>query len=226
MVVELVSKTVGVGSYKNLSNGEIIAAVARHGVIKSDNGKLVKYLMEHKHLSPLQHIFYSFRIETSRAMSAQIFRHRSLNFQETSQRYDKITEFEPIELRQQHESNRQSSTNVFDPFVPDNYGLFEGQPVLASEMNAKLLEISNDIYSNQVDSGVAKECARMVLPMTSKTIIHVSGTLRDLLAFLNIRLDEHAQKEVRLIAYRMGEELERDLPEVFEMIDWKNGLFM
>lgn len=226
MKLELVGKTIGTGSYSNLSNEEIIAAVARHGVIKDDNGKLVRYLMDHKHVSPLQHIFFSFKVETSRAMSAQIFRHRSLNFQETSQRYDKISEFEDFELRQQHESNRQSSTDVFDPLVPDTYGLFEGQPVLASQMNAKLLEVVSSVYSNQVDAGVAKECARFILPMCSKTVIHISGTFRDLLAFLNLRMDAHAQKEVQLIAEGIGEAMEVELPNVMKNIDWRNGMFL
>lgn len=226
MKLELVSKSVGVGPYENLSNEDIISAVARHGVIKEDNGKLVKYLMDNKHLSPLQHVFFSFKVETSRAMSAQIFRHRSLNFQETSQRYDLITEFEDIEIRMQHKSNRQSSTDVFDPLVPDTFGLFEGLPVKASEMNAKLLDIYSTSYVNQVEAGVAKECARMMLPMCSKTTIHISGTLRDLLAFLNIRMESHAQKEVVLIATGIGEVLEAELPDIFSNIDWRNGLFL
>ena len=80
--VTLISKTIGVDDYADLDNEAIVAAIARHGTIKNDNGKLVKYLMDHKHWSPLQHISFGFKIETRRSISAQIFRHRSLNGQE------------------------------------------------------------------------------------------------------------------------------------------------
>lgn len=218
MRCELVSKTVGVGRYKDLNNEEIIAAVARHGTIKEDNGKLVKYLMDNKHYSPLQHIFFSFRIVTSRAMSAQIFRHRSLNFQETSQRYEKIVEIEPIELRKQATKNRQSSSSI----VYDD-------PMEGFNPNARVkhaLSLVNTVYEELLKWNVAKESTRMILPMASQTIIHVSGTFRDLLAFLNIRCDEHSQKEVRDIANAMGEELEKEMPEIMKAIDWRKGLFL
>lgn len=223
MKVELISKTIGLGDYENLSNEEIIAAVARHGKIKEDNGKLVKYLMDHKHLSPLQHISFGFKIETSRAISAQIFRHRSLNFQETSQRYEEIQEFEDVELRKEHPTNRQSSTEVFNPKIPysDGSGYTDAETVIEYVLGAIKTR-----YEALIEAGVAKECARMILPMCSKTTIHVSGTLRDILAFLNIRLEEHSQKEVRDIATAIGEELEKQLPGVFKSIDWRNGLFM
>ena len=87
MKTEIISRSVGIGKYAELSNEEIISAIARHGTIKSDNGKLTKYLMDNKHWSPLQHISFGFKIETRRSISAQIFRHRSLNGQEWSLRY-------------------------------------------------------------------------------------------------------------------------------------------
>lgn len=230
MKVELVNKTVGVGRYENLSNEEIVAAVARHGKIKEDNGKLVKYLMDNKHWSPLQHISFSFKIETSRAISAQIFRHRSLHFQETSQRYEEIQEFEPIELRREHPTNRQSSTEIFNPglvmFTNPYTGEDEGDMFDAQTVIKEYLDDISKFYNKLIKAGVARETARMILPMCSKTTIHVSGTLRDLLAFLNIRLDLHTQKECRDIATAMGEELEKELPEIFKNIDWRNGLFM
>lgn len=240
MKVELVSKTVGVGRYKGLSNEEIVAAVARHGTIKEDNGKLVVYLMDNKHYSPLQHIFFSFRIETSRAISAQIFRHRSLNFQETSQRYEEITEFEDIEIRRKADKNRQSSEEVFDPILKGIYtsdtvkqfsAAYGEEDKLVDKFKVSYiiqdwLSATKEIYSKLLEAGVAKECARMMLPMASKTTIHVSGTLRDLLAFLNIRMDAHAQLEVRRIAERMGEELEKELPDIFGRLDWRKGMFM
>jgi len=227
MKVELISKSVGVGSYSDIDLEQIIAAIARHGTIKEDNGKLVKYLMDHKHWSPLQHIFFGFKIQTSRAISAQIFRHRSLHFQETSQRYQKITEFEDIEIRQQHKSNRQSSSETFNPVLYKESQPETGEYEVTAQMEIDtVLEHVKHCYNNLIEAGVAKECARMILPMCSSTTIHVSGTLRDLLAFLNIRVEQHSQKEVRDIATAMGECLEKELPNIFSSIDWRNGLFM
>ena len=222
--VELISKTIGLNSYEKLDNNEIIAAIARHGTIKENGGKLVKYLMDNKHRSPLQHISFGFKIETRRSISAQIFRHRSLNGQEWSLRYAEPLGFEEIELRREHPTNRQSSSEVFDPvldIVDYNFG-----EIKASDRIQKLMYDIENLYKELIESGVAKECARDILPLCTKTTIHITGTLRDLLGFLNVRCDEHAQKEVRDIATRIGEELEKELPEVMSTIDWRNGLFM
>ena len=222
--VELISKTIGLNSYEKLDNNEIIAAIARHGTIKENGGKLVKYLMDNKHWSPLQHISFGFKIETRRSISAQIFRHRSLNGQEWSLRYAEPLGFEEIELRREHPTNRQSSSEVFDPvldIVDYNFG-----EIKASDRIQKLMYDIENLYKELIESGVAKECARDILPLCTKTTIHITGTLRDLLGFLNTRCDVHAQLEIRDIATRIGEELEKELPEVMSTIDWRNGLFM
>lgn len=227
MRVELISKTVGVNSYAELSAEEIIAAIARHGTIKEDNGKLVKYLMDHKHWSPLQHISFGFLIETRRSISAQIFRHTSLNGQESSTRYSEPVGYEEIELRREHPTNRQSSTEPFNPEIKVDVHGGEGYVKIgANEAIDMALEHIQSVYKALIEASVAKECARDILPLCTKTTIHITGTLRDLLGFLNIRLDHNAQKEVRLIAERIGEELEKQLPNVFKTINWKNGMFM
>ena len=221
MTVELISKTVGVGNYLELSNNQIIAAIARHGTVKEDGGKLVKYLMDNAHWSPLQHISFGFKIETRRSISAQIFRHRSLNGQEWSLRYAEPLGFEKIELRREHPTNRQSSSEVFNPKMYK-----DGEILDAKEEVTNLLNKIESLYEDLITAGVAKECARDILPLCTKTTIHITGTLRDLLGFLNVRCDIHAQKEVRDIATRMGEELEKQLPEIMRTIDWRNGMFM
>jgi len=233
MKVELISKTIGLNSYEKLDNNEVISAIARHGTIKENGGKLVKYLMDNKHWSPLQHISFGFKIETRRSISAQIFRHRSLNGQEWSLRYAEPLGFEKIELRKEHPTNRQSSTEKFDPMIKDVFiglhqdgGLDEYLYEKASIKIKHLLEDIELLYDNLIEAGVAKECARDILPLCTKTTIHITGTLRDLLGFLNVRCDEHAQKEVQDIANRIGEELEKELPEIMSTIDWRNGLFM
>lgn len=219
--IELISKTVGVGKYEELTAEEIIASVARHGTIKEDNGKLVRYLMDNSHWSPLQHISFGFKIQTSRAISAQIFRHRSLNAQEWSQRYSESAEFEEIELRKEHPTNRQSSTDVFDP-VLDKWG----KNRTASDIITAHLNTVENLYFDLLEAGVAKECARAILPMGTTTIIHITATFRDLLGFLNVRADHHTQKECRDIATAIGEELEKEMPNVMGNLDWRNGMFM
>ena len=222
--VELISKTIGLNSYEKLDNNEIIAAIARHGTVKENGGKLVKYLMCNKHWSPLQHISFGFKIETRRSISAQIFRHRSLNGQEWSLRYAEPLGFEEIELRREHPTNRQSSSEVFDPvldIVDYNFG-----EIKASDRIQKLMYDIENLYKELIESGVAKECARDILPLCTKTTIHITGTLRDLLGFLNTRCDVHAQFEIRDIATRIGEELEKELPEIMSTINWRNGMFL
>ena len=180
--------------------------------------------MCNKHWSPLQHISFGFKIETRRSISAQIFRHRSLNGQEWSLRYAEPLGFEEIELRREHPTNRQSSSEVFDPvldIVDYNFG-----EIKASDRIQKLMYDIENLYKELIESGVAKECARDILPLCTKTTIHITGTLRDLLGFLNVRCDEHAQKEVRDIATRIGEELEKELPEIMSTINWRNGMFL
>ena len=222
--VELISKTIGLNSYEKLDNNEIIAAIARHGTVKENGGKLVKYLMCNKHWSPLQHISFGFKIKTRRSISAQIFRHRSLNGQEWSLRYAEPLGFEEIELRREHPTNRQSSSEVFDPvldIVDYNFG-----EIKASDRIQKLMYDVENLYKELIESGVAKECARDILPLCTKTTIHITGTLRDLLGFLNTRCDVHAQFEIRDIATRIGEELEKELPEIMSTINWRNGMFL
>jgi|688.fasta_scaffold322813_2 thymidylate synthase (FAD) len=232
MKVELISKTVGVNSYGELNNEEIIAAIARHGTVKEDNGKLVKYLMDHAHWSPLQHISFGFKIETRRSISAQIFRHRSLNGQEWSLRYAEPLGFEKIELRREHPTNRQSSTEEiifdkeFDTIKLSDAAYGAGSHFYPKDAIDSVLRQIQELYEGLISLGVARECARDILPLCTKTTIHITATLRDLLGFLNVRCDEHAQKEVRDIATAIGEELEKELPNVFSNIDWRKGMFM
>ena len=82
------------------------------------------------------------------------------------------------------------------------------------------------MYNNLINGGVAKECARKILPGCLTTTMSANGTLRSWLAFLNVRLDNHAEKEIQIIAQHIGEELSKKLPNVFANINWKDGMFM
>lgn len=225
MNVQLVARTVGVGKYEKLTSEEIVSAIARHGIIKEDNGKLVKYLMNKKHWSPLDMINFTFEVETSRAIGRQMLRHSSLKPQEHSQRYSDKLDFEKVELRKEHPENRQSSLEVFDPMVPQNFG-FIREDTKASRLVQNVLDIVEEYYFALLDAGVAKECARMILPECTRTTLTFNGTLRSWLSFLNVRMDNHAQLEIQRIAEKVGEALEKEMPNVFAQIDWRKGMFM
>lgn len=230
MKVELVTKTIGANAYEKLDSEEIIAAIARHGVVKEDNGKLIRYLMDHRHWSPLEFIDFSFKITTKRVISIQAFRHRSLSAQERSTRYDETLGYEPIEIRLEHPTNRQSSTDIVGELFDSGAVT---QRVNTTETQAKAMQAANqalgDIlkaYHAMIDAGIAKECARDILPLATTTHIHLKGNLRNLLSFLNVRCDHHAQKDIQEIAQAIGEVLEIELPNVMSRIDWRNGMFM
>ena len=230
MKVELVAVTSGVGKYSELNQEEITSAIARHGIIKEDNGKLVKYLMNEKHWSPLDMVNFVFEIQTSRAIGRQILRHSSIKFQEHSQRYSESAIFEHFELRKEHPTNRQSSTEEFNPTWYENIygGVMDGEEYKQSAINAikeHMQEVAY-LYSKLIKSGVAKECARMILPECTTTTMTANGTLRSWLSFLNVRQDHHSQKEVQEISTLIGEALESVMPNVFKQINWRKGMFL
>jgi thymidylate synthase (FAD) len=222
MITTLVTRTEGVNKYKDLLAEEIVAAIARHGIIKEDNGKLVKHLMDNKHWSPLDMINFGFEIETSRSIGRQLLRHWSIKPQEHSQRYSNAVAFEAIELRMEHPTNRQSSTDAFDPTIKNVFSNAEK----ASKVIEDLLTIIEVTYFKLLEAGVAKECARDILPGCTRTTLTMNGSLRSWLAFLNVRMDEHTQKEARAIAACIGEALEIEMPNLFATIDWRKGMFM
>lgn len=169
--------------------------------------KLLKYLIDAGHWSPFEMVSAAFEIETSRAIAQQILRHRSFSFQEFSQRYAKVDAMEPVQLRKQAEKNRQSST---DPIT---------DPVLHN-MVKDHLDASRHLYDKLIEEGAAKECARMVLPLTTQTTIVMHGTLRSWIHFLAQRADSHAQQEIQDIAYEIQDKLCEIFPWTARAIGW------
>lgn len=203
-------------------NAELnIVEIARVSSTRQDKSEkpegLLNYLIKHKHWSPFEHSYITFEIETSKAIGIQLLRHRSFTFQEFSQRYAIVTEMEPIEIRRQAEKNRQSSEEVFDPITYDSN--FKGE--LASWRISSFLEEAQELYNSLIGAGVAKECARMILPMTTKTTIYMTGSIRSWIHFLEIRDDTHAQKEVQLIAKEMKKIFIEELPIISKALNYK-----
>ncbi len=193
--VELVAKTVPL--IEGVTTANFTAYVARIGKVKDNPEKLVKYLVDHKHWSPLEHTSFTFKIRTSRAIGRELLRHRSFVFQELSQRYEPVMEFEPIELRAQADKNRQSSNEATDPIISFGKGGEEmpASVILELELNRILY-----IYEQMLAAGVARECARMILPECTATTILMTGNLRSWIHFLAIRDEGAAQKEMQAVA--------------------------
>jgi thymidylate synthase (FAD) len=181
---------------------------------------LLSYLVRHKHWSPFEHGHATFEIETSKAIGIQLIRHRSFSFQEFSQRYQDVnrldTIFEPIELRSQCEDNRQSSVKVIDPKIP-----VEGGSLLANDMVNTFLSSAHKLYNQLLKAGVAREQARMVLPLATTTKIHMTGSIRSWIHFLELRDDEHAQKEIQMIAKEIKKHFVKQFPIISKALEYE-----
>ena len=178
--------------------------------------RLVKYLIKHKHWSPFEMVDLTVMIKTSRAIAAQILRHRSFSFQEFSQRYSAVTEIEPIQLRAAGATNRQSSLE------PCNPTLFNS-PLYAEDIINEHLENSQQLYEELINKGVAKECARVVLPEgLTMSRLYVNGTLRSWIHYLDVRDDEGVtQWEHVVLARKIKEVLLPAFPTVFGLLENK-----
>ena len=154
---------------------------------------LLKYCIKHQHWSIFEQAFMTLEIETTRGLAAQILRHRSFTYQEFSQRYAASTalgDIELPELRRQDEQNRQNSIDDLDPKVVDK---------LNRQMNT-LFSSAYSLYNQMLEAGVAKECARFVLPLATPTRLYMSGTVRSWLHYIELRTGHGTQKEHMEIA--------------------------
>ena len=193
---ELISYMARVSNPSNQSNTETSA-------------KLIRYLIKHKHFSPFEMVNMCVEIETTRSIAAQILRHRSFTFQEFSQRYAKVATNPVIpELRLQDHTNRQNSIEatgedkeVFDSLLYDIDHLFQ---------------TSIDVYQSLLEAGVAKECAREVLPLATPTRLYMNGTIRSWLHYCDLRTSNGTQREHAKIAASVQDLLYEELPNVCE----------
>ena len=173
--------------------------------------RLLKYLIKHKHWSPYEMANLCVEIETTRGISAQILRHRSFSFQEFSQRYADVSELGSSvipHLRRQDIKNRQNSIDDLSPDVIASYYRRIGN----------LFEDAEHLYREMVSSGVAKECARAVLPIATKTRMYMNGTLRSWIHYLQLRCDVSTQLEHRQIADEIKEIFCEQFPIIGEAV--------
>lgn len=181
-----------------------------------DNEKfsgLLKYCIKHQHWSIFEQAFMTLEITTNRGIAAQILRHRSFTFQEFSQRYastDFLGEIELPELRRQDDKNRQNSIDDLDPELVDK---LERQMVT-------LFSSANSLYQQMLESGVAKECARFVLPLATPTKIYMTGSIRSWLHYIDLRSSNGTQKEHMDIANSCKEIFVEQFPSIAEAMEW------
>jgi len=167
--------------------------------------KLLRFLIKNKHWSPFDMVNMVVEVKTSKAVAIQILRHWSIKPQEFSQRYAEVTEIEPIHFRKSGVTNRQSSEDRFDPIlseelVPAYLSEFTNGNHRASVLVDSLMGMVQDTYKALLHAGVAKECARMILPMASSTTMYLNGSVRSWVHYLQQRTDQHAQLEHREVA--------------------------
>ena len=199
---------------------ELISYMARVSNPANQNNtqtsaRLIKYLIDHKHWSPFEMVNMCVEIETTRSIAAQILRHRSFSFQEFSQRYAKVAAVSVIpELRLQDHTNRQNSIEAvgvekerLDDFWYDINDHFER---------------SIQLYNDLLEAGVAKECAREVLPLATPTRLYMNGTIRSWLHYCDLRTNNGTQKEHALIAAQIQDILYSQIPNVCEALWSKN----
>lgn len=173
--------------------------------------RLIRYLLKHKHWSPFEMASMCVEINTTRDISAQILRHRSFSFQEFSQRYAEVDSLGPTvvpELRLQDKKNRQSSLQPPVSMVP----IIEGFEIEILDLQEKCREV----YGKMVDAGIAKECARKVLPIGSPSRLYMSGTIRSWIHYLQVRLGPETQKEHREVAESVLDILKLHCPIIIE----------
>jgi len=180
---------------------EMIVKMARVSAPKNQDNmdtapRLLQYLINHKHWSPFEIANMCVEIETTRAISPQILRHRSFSFQEFSQRYADANELGSAvipHLRRQDSKNRQNSIDDLSPELVASY----------YRRISQICEDSEHLYREMISNGVAKECARSILPLSTQTRLYMNGTIRSWIHYLQLRTDNGTQLEHQQIAQQI-----------------------
>jgi thymidylate synthase (FAD) len=229
MNVELVSVTKSVIDEKDLSAEELLVYIARvsnpsNQLNTETSDKLLDYMIKNKHWSPFDMVNMTVEVTTSKAVAIQILRHWSIKPQEFSQRYAEVIDIEPIELRKQGATNRQVGNEVFDPQL-ELYSYFagrtDGYDIKASEAIKAYLDEGQLLYKELLNQGVAKECARMVLPMATSTALYLNGSVRSWIHYMEQRCSTHAQKEHRDVANKIKEIFIGQFPNISKALELK-----
>ena len=176
--------------------------------------KLLGYCIKHNHWSVFEQAFMTLELETTRGVAAQVLRHRSFTYQEFSQRYadssmlaDQVPMFD---LRRQDNKNRQNSIDDIDPFVKQEFEI-----KIRRHFDEAMV-----LYQSMLDSGIAKECARFVLPLATPTRIYMSGSCRSWIHYINLRTANGTQKEHMDLAEGCKKIFVEQFPTCAEALEW------
>jgi len=218
MKCEVIAVSQGYGKLEGQSGQEIISYTARvsnpGNQMNFDTAAgLLKYCIREKHWSIFEQADMTVEINTTRAIAQQILRHRSFCYQEFSQRYaatDVLGEIKLPELRRQDTKNRQNSTDDLDEF---------DKQTLELQMQT-LFDSSQALYEQMLGRGVAKECARMVLPLCTPTRMYMKGNCRSWIHYISLRGGNGTQKEHEQIALEVKKLFIEVFPDVAEAMEW------
>jgi thymidylate synthase (FAD) len=216
--IKLIALTQGAGELLEKTAQEVISYVAR---VSNPNNQLnfdtsaglLKYCIKHEHWSIFEQAYMTLEINTTRAIAAQILRHRSFTYQEFSQRYAASTSLDPIkmpEFRRQDTKNRQNSIDDMDEFEIQRLQL----------QTQTLFDSATALYQQMLDRGVAKECARNILPLCTPTRIYMTGSCRSWIHYINLRSANGTQKEHMQIAEGCREIFVEQFPEIAAALEW------
>ena len=197
---------------------ETMAYVARVSNPKNQDNPsfegLLKYCIKHGHWSVFEQAYMTLEIQTSRAIAAQILRHRSFTYQEFSQRYADSTLLSDTipmpKLRRQDTKNRQNSIDDVDPFIRQQFEI----------AMQRYFEEGLDLYRTMLDKGIAKECARMVLPLAVPTRIYMTGSCRSWAHYIALRSANGTQAEHMDIANQAKAIFCEQFPSVGKALEW------
>ena len=218
-MIKLISITQGAGELINANAQEVISYIARvsnpsNQLNFDTSAGLLKYCIKHEHWSIFEHAFMTLEINTTRGIAAQVIRHRSFTFQEFSQRYADTNLLSDVakvpELRRQDTKNRQNSTDDLDGYL---------KLTLESEIQEYFIK-GQAIYNRLLSQGVAKECARFILPLATPTRIYMTGSCRSWIHYINLRSAHGTQKEHMEIAEGCREIFNQQFPDAAKALEW------
>ena len=175
---------------------------------------LLRYCIKHGHWSVFEQAFMTLEINTTRGLAAQILRHRSFTYQEFSQRYQDVSHIRediPLpQLRSQDEKNRQNSIDDVDPAVVEKF----------NNKMRKHFDASIDLYKSMLHDGIAKECARFVLPLATPTRLYMTGSVRSWIHYIELRSAHGTQKEHIDLVEEVRSIFNKQFPTVSESLGW------
>ena len=213
--VKLIAITGGAGPLQDRSAEDIIAYAARVSNPKNQENfdtapKLLGYCLKHGHFSVFETVSMSVEVTTSRAIADQIIRHRSFCIQQLSARYAETPECLTYNPRRQDKRNRQNSLDDMDVEL---HSWFD-------DAQKHVQDVSTRLYRDALDKGIAKECARFLLPMSSKTVLYMTGNCRSFIHYIDARTAEATQREHRDVALQIKAVFIENFPATSRALGW------